>query len=128
MSEALNSRRADSPGPSVPSRSKKPTPCLYKITVRTGSSAGSAGCANTAARKIDIRRYFKQASLFAHRFNNDAFRTLSVELGVIYLLPGAEIELAFSHRHDRFVMHQQALQVGIPVGLAGAVMPVIRAK
>src|SRR3984957_6954676 len=67
-------------------------------------------------------------SLFTHRFNDDAFGTLSVELGVIDLLPGAEIELAFGHRHDDLVMHQKTLQVRIPVGFASAVVPVIRAK
>src|ERR1700689_3855184 len=89
ISEALNSRRADSPGPNDPSRSKKPTPCLDKITVRTGSSAGKAGWGRVSAahRRIDTRQCFRKPpwliSLFAHRFNDDAFGALSVELGII---------------------------------------------
>ena len=47
----------------------------------------------------------------SHYFNNDALGALSVELGVVNLLPWTKIELAFGHRHNHFVMHQQALQV-----------------
>ncbi len=36
----------------------------------------------------------KTRDLLAHHFNDDAFRALAVELGVIDLLPGAEVELA----------------------------------
>ena len=57
--------------------------------------------------------------LLAHYFQYDAFGSLTVELGIINLLPGTEIELARGHRHDHLVMHQQALQVRIAVGLAG---------
>src|SRR5204863_59928 len=39
---ALKSRRADSPGPSLPERSKNPTPCLYSTTCLTPNSAGHA--------------------------------------------------------------------------------------
>ena len=67
-------------------------------------------------------------TLFAHHFNDDAFRPLPVELGVINLLPGAEIQLPVGHRNDDLVMHEQALQVGIAVGFAGAMVPVILAE
>jgi len=43
-------------------------------------------------------------------------------LGVIYLLPGAEIELPRRHRHDDLMVHQQALQVRIAVAFAGPVV------
>jgi hypothetical protein len=44
--------------------------------------------------------------LLAHRFNDDAFRPLSVELGVINLLPPPETELAVRYRDYHFVMHR----------------------
>ena len=52
IASALKSSRADSPGPSVPDRSKYPTPCLYSTTVRTGNSAGGRnGRANNKSDK-----------------------------------------------------------------------------
>src|SRR5690242_5366056 len=69
-----------------------------------------------------------RATLLAHYLNDDAFIALSVELGVIDLLPWTEIELARGHRHDDLVMHEQALQVGIAVGLASAMVPVVLPK
>ena len=56
------------------------------------------------------------------------FGALSVELGVVHLLPRAEVQLPLGHRHDHFVVHQQALQVRIAVGLTGAVVPVVFAE
>jgi CheY-like chemotaxis protein len=66
--------------------------------------------------------------LFAHYFQYHAFGALAVELSVIDLLPRSEIELAGGHRHDHLVMHQQALQVRIPVRLAGLVMAIVLAE
>src|ERR1035437_9433511 len=126
ISEALKSRRADSPGPSFPERSKNPTPCLYSTTCLTGSSAAAARAA-IASGKTSMRFMISPFSL-AHHFNDDAFGALSVEFGVINLLPRAEVELAFGHRNHHLMMHQQALQVRIAVGFAGAVMAVVLAE
>ncbi len=41
----------------------------------------------------------------AHYFNDDAFGPLTVEFGVINLLPRAEIQLSVGHGNDDFVMH-----------------------
>src|SRR5579863_2472034 len=137
ISEASKSRRADSPGPSVPDRSKKPTPCLYSTICVTGSSAG---CASMAARNNEIEMRLMGSplwecsrgrfpfGLFAHYFNDDAFGALSVELGVIDLLPRPEIQLATGHRHNHFVVHNQALQMRVAIGFAGAMMAVIFAE
>jgi len=64
----------------------------------------------------------------SHDLNNDAFGALAVELGVINLLPGPEIELAGGHRHDHLVMDEEALEVRIAIGLAGAMVPVVVAE
>src|SRR5450432_3755041 len=45
ISDALKSSRADSPAPSLPARSKNPTPCLYSTTCFTGNSAGKPSVA-----------------------------------------------------------------------------------
>ena len=66
--------------------------------------------------------------LLAHYLNDDAFRTLSVEFGIINLLPGAKIEPALGHRNNHLMMHHQAFQVGIAIGFARAVMTVILAE
>src|ERR1039457_4081999 len=124
ISDALKSRRADSPGPSFPERSKNPTPCLYNTTCLTGSSAARAAI---GSRKTKMRFMISPCSL-AHHLNDDAFGAPSVEFGVINLLPGAEIELAFGHRNHYLMVHQQALQVRIAVGFAGAVMAVVLAE
>jgi hypothetical protein len=44
--------------------------------------------------------------LFAHYLNDDAFGALSVEFGVVNLLPGAEIQPALGHRHDDLVVYE----------------------
>src|SRR5271157_1208241 len=126
ISDALKSRRADSPGPSFPERSKNPTPCLYNTTCLTGSSAAAAKAAIESS-KTDMRFMISPRSL-AHHLNDDAFGPTSVEFGVINLLPRAEIELAFGHRDHHLMVHQQALQVRIAVALAGAVMAVVLAE
>ena len=67
-------------------------------------------------------------NLFPHHFNNDSFRALPVELGIIDLLPGTEVQLSVCHRNDHFVMYDQALKVRIAVGFARAMVPVILAE
>src|ERR1700722_16094010 len=68
-----------------------------------------------------------QASL-THYLNNDAFRPLTVEFGIVNLLPGAKIEPAVRHRYNHLVMHDQALQVRIAIRLPGAMVLVVLAK
>ena len=69
-----------------------------------------------------------QTALFSHRFNDDAFRTPAVELGVVDLLPGSEVELSVGDRDDDFVVYQEAFEVRIAVRLAGAVVAVVAAE
>jgi hypothetical protein len=64
----------------------------------------------------------RERHLLTHDFDNDAFRSLSIEFGVIHLLPGAEIEFARSDGDNDFVMNDEALQVGIAVRFTRAVM------
>src|SRR6185437_13756966 len=49
----------------------------------------------------------------------------AVEFGIVDLLPGPEIELAGGDGNNDFVVHQQALQMRIAIGLAGAVVLVV---
>src|SRR5262249_42399992 len=65
---------------------------------------------------------------FPHHLNDDAFRALSVELGVIDLLPWAKVETAVGYRNDDLMMHEQALQMRIAVSLTGSVMAVVLAE
>src|SRR5689334_11096780 len=60
----------------------------------------------------------------SHDFDDDAFATLAVELGVEHLLPRAEIEPAPGDRQHYLMAHQRALQVRVGVVLAGLMMPV----
>ncbi len=59
---------------------------------------------------------------FPHGLDDHTLGALPVELGVVDLLPGAEVQPSVSDRHNHFVMHEQAFQVRVAVGLAGAVM------
>src|SRR5260370_28341924 len=61
----------------------------------------------------------------SHAFDNDAFRALSVDLGIINLLPGPEIEPPIGHWHNHLMMHHQALEMRVAIRLAGAMMPVV---
>src|SRR5580658_5723792 len=93
-------------------------------------SAASAVATNAAIRnpKPVIKKRSRRIKLLGsltHYFNDDAFGPLSVELGVIHLLPGSEVEAPVRHRNDHLMMNQQTFQVRIAVGLAGAVMPII---
>src|SRR5262249_53882072 len=63
--------------------------------------------------------------LLTHYFNDDAFGPLSVEFGIVDLLPRSKIEFARSHWNDDLVMDQQTLQVRIAVGLPGVMVAVV---
>ena len=58
--------------------------------------------------------------LLSHHFDDHPFPSPAVELRVVDLLPGAEIEVARRHGDDDFVVNQEALQVGVAVRLARA--------
>src|SRR5467141_2480898 len=73
----------------------------------------------------DMPRNARAFRSLAHYLDNDAFGALSVELRIINLLPRPEVERTGGHRDYHLMMHQQALQVRIAVGLAGAVVAVI---
>src|ERR1700733_11050443 len=135
ISAALKSRRADSPGPSVPARSKYPTPCLYSTTVRTGNSAPGIKIAQsvkttrllvcmsspTVGWTVKSHAEFPSAgALLTHHFNDDAFRPLAVELGVINLLPSSEIQFRVRDGNDDLVMHDQTFEVRIAIGFTRA--------
>src|SRR5262245_18867837 len=114
------------------------------MTWRTGRSAAVAPAANNAQigkhRSIIFRPHMQNAVIrrflsnlanyvsFAHYFHYDAFGALAVELRVINLLPGTEIEPARGHRYDHLMMHDEVLQMGITIGFPGAVVPVILTK
>ena len=61
---------------------------------------------------------------FAEDLDQDALRSVAVELAVEDLLPGPEIEPALGDRHDDLAAHDGAFQVGVGVVLAGAVVVV----
>ena len=53
---------------------------------------------------------------------------LAVELRVINLLPGAEIEFPVGHGNHHFVTDQEILQVRVAICLTGAMVTVITAE
>ena len=61
----------------------------------------------------------------AQHLDDQPLRTAAVELGVEDLLPGAEVELAVGDRHDRLVVDEQVLEVGVAVVLAAGVVAVV---
>jgi len=160
ISDELKSRRADSPGPSLPERSKNPTPCLTAPPVdwkfrgrgqgrdrkQENEYAFHAIALSSARRRNRLRHHNNNSCTFrgaevgqavppafcdslAHHFlMMTRFGALSVEFGVINLLPRAEVESALGHRNHHFMVHQQALQVRIAVGFAGAMMAVVLAE
>ena len=64
--------------------------------------------------------------LFSNNFYHNSFFSTPVELCIENLLPGSEIQPALGYRHHHLVVHQDALQVGVPVILACAVVAVVR--
>ena len=62
------------------------------------------------------------------RFHDDPLATLTVELGIEDLLPWFEIQLAGGDGHDDLVVHEDGLQVGVAVVLAGPMMFVVRPR
>ncbi len=65
-------------------------------------------------------------SLFADDLDQHALPAVAVELGVVNLLPGAEVELAAGDRDHHLAAHDLALEVGIAVVFAGLVVAVAR--
>ena len=59
-----------------------------------------------------------------NNLNQNSFLTPSIELAVENLLPGAEIQPPVGYRHDHLPAHNLALEVGVAVVLAGAVVAV----
>ena len=62
----------------------------------------------------------------AENFHERAFAAAAVELAVENLFPRAEVEFARSHGDDDLAAHDGALEVGVGVVLAGAVVVVSR--
>jgi hypothetical protein len=46
--------------------------------------------------------------LITHHLNNNPFSPLAIELSVVNLLPGAEIQLALCYGYDYLMMDKQA--------------------
>ena len=64
-------------------------------------------------------------TLFANDLDHEPLRAPPVELGVEDLLPRAEVEPTLGHGQDHLVMHEQVLEVRVPVVLTAAVMAVV---
>src|SRR5579863_3555457 len=59
-------------------------------------------------RKMDG---WRRNILFTHDLDDDALGSLSVELGVVDLLPRSEVQFAVGHGHNHLVMDDKALEV-----------------
>ena len=64
-------------------------------------------------------------NLLPDDFDQDALAALAVKFTVEDLLPGAEVEFAFGDGDYDFAAHYLALEVGVGVVLAGAVVVVM---
>ena len=62
---------------------------------------------------------------FSHDFDNHPLASLAVELGIKHLLPGPQIKLCLAHRKNDLMMNEDGFQVGVPVGFARPVVPVV---
>src|SRR5690606_6051685 len=82
---------------------------------RRNDSGGSGSPANLRA-------------LLAHDLHDDAFPPAPVELGVVDLLPRTEVHAAVGDGDDHLVVDEQALEMGVAVVFAGAMVPVIRTE
>ena len=65
-----------------------------------------------------------EKKLFADNFHQGAFATAAVDLAVENLFPGAEIEFAFGDGDHDFAAHDLALEMGVGVIFAGAIVAV----
>ena len=63
-------------------------------------------------------------ALFPDDLHQRAFSAAAVELAVENLLPRAEVEFAFGDGDDDLAAHDLALEVGVGVIFAGAIVPV----
>ncbi len=63
-------------------------------------------------------------TLLANNFHQGALSPAAVEFAVEDLFPGAEIEFAFGDGDDDFAAHDLALEMGVGVVFAGAVVAV----
>ena len=63
-------------------------------------------------------------ALLADNLYQNAFSAAAVKFAVEDLFPWAEIEFAFGDGDDDFAAHDLALQVGVGVIFAGAIVPV----
>jgi len=64
-------------------------------------------------------------SLLSDHFDQDSLGSAAVELSVKDLFPGAEIEGASSDGHSHLSAHDLSLEMGIPIVLSRAVVPVL---
>ena len=62
---------------------------------------------------------------FPDDFDEDAFSAHPVELTVVDLFPGSEVQFTFGDSNDDFASHDLAFEVGISVVLTGAVVVVV---
>ena len=84
-----------------------------------------AGGSERLARRCRSEQASPVASAATPRYlDQHPLGSLAVELAVEDLLPGAEVELALGDRDDDLAAHDLALQVGVGVVLAGAVVRV----
>src|SRR5450432_1527089 len=74
-------------------------------------------CGVQPLRRTDV-------GLLADNLYHRAFSAAAVEFAVEDLFPRAEIEFAFGDGDDHFAAHDLALEVGIGVVFAGAIVPV----
>ena len=62
--------------------------------------------------------------LLSHHLDHNAFFSPAVEFGVENPLPRPQVQPAFGDGRDDLVVHEEIFEVGVAVGLAGAVVAV----
>src|SRR6185437_5706835 len=97
---------------------------------RRACAAGSAITAspNWPRWMSRMRRGLDIPRLFPHHLDDHPLAPLTVKLRIVDLLPGTEVEFPLGDGHDHLVVHQQALEMGVAVGFAGAVVLVVGAE
>src|SRR3990170_436626 len=75
-------------------------------------------------RKRELPDDGREKTLLPYYLYQNPFFTPAVELPVEYLLPCSEVQCAACYGHDHLSAHDSPLQVGVPVVLAGVVVPV----
>ncbi len=62
-----------------------------------------------------------------HDLDDQAFAALAIKLGIVDLLPGAQVEPTFCDRHYHLVVDQNAFEVAVAVVFAGAMVQILAA-